>query len=108
MKTYKTHYETLKGTKFLIIDHTPAKSKEKEQVRQEIYKQCQDMGEEVVVMFFDEVHPNHTITIWDIILYVFCVIIFPPMVLYVIYSINKSKELQKKKEEAMRFYEVEL
>ena len=25
METYKTHYETRKGAKYLIIDHTPAK-----------------------------------------------------------------------------------
>ncbi len=30
------------------------------------------------------------------------------MILYVIYSINKSKELQKKREEAIRFYDVKL
>ena len=51
METYKTHYETLKGAKYLIIDH----AKEKEQVRQSLYKQCRDKGEDVVVMYFDEV-----------------------------------------------------
>lgn len=55
METYKTHYETLKGAKYLIIDHAPAKDKEKEQVRQSLYKQCRDKGEDVVVMYFDEV-----------------------------------------------------
>lgn len=108
METYKTHYETRKGAKYLIIDHAPAKDKEKEQVRQSLYKQCRDKGEDVVVMYFDEVYPDHTITAGDIVFYIFCVIIFPPMILYVIYSINKSKELQKKREEAIRFYDVKL
>ena len=109
MENYYTgHYETLNGTKCLIIDHMPANKEEKEQVRQDAYKQCRNKGEDVTVMFFDEVYPDHTITAGDIICYIFCVIIFPPVILYVIYEVYKSKQLQKKKEEAIRFYDVKL
>lgn len=108
MENYKTHYEMIKGTKYLIIDHASAKVKDKEHVRQNLYKQSRDKGEDVLVMYFDEVYPDCSITAWDIVFYIFCVIIFPPSILYVIYSINKLKELQKKRDNAIRFYDVKL
>lgn len=100
MINYPTHVE--KG--IIVIDFPrPVSRKEQQTIRNAVFEQY---GHKIgCALFFDEMYPEHKI---GIIFYIITIIIFPPMILIIPFSIKKQKKMQLERENAIKQYNVKL